>query len=283
MGTDEEPTQLAARLTYPCVLKPLSLSASRGVIRADDPQGFVDAFHEVVSILDEAGLPLDDPAAHQLLVEEFIPGKEFALEGLLVDGQLHTLTLFDKPDPLDGPYFEETIYLTPSRLSPEQQAVVGEAVSRAAAALGLREGPIHAEVRLNERGPWIVEVAARSIGGLCSKTLRFDAEMSLEEIILRQAAGLDLGPLERERRPAGVMMIPIPTTGRLLDVRGLREAEAVPGVEEVDITIPCGEWVVAPPRATRYLGFIFARGANTREVDHALRVAHQQLRFEITP
>jgi biotin carboxylase len=262
-------------------LKPLSLSASRGVIRADDPAEFVSAFDDVVSILAEAGLPDDDPGAHQLLVEDFIPGKELALEGLLVDGRLHTLTLFDKPDPLDGPFFEETIYVTPSRFSGEHQAQVAKAVARAAQALGLHEGPIHAEVRLNPAGAWVVEVAARSIGGLCSKTLRFDGGLSLEEIILRQSARLDLGSLQRERQPAGVMMIPIPAAGRLHEVQGVAEAEAVEGVEEVDIAIPCGELVAPLPRATRYLGFIFARADTSAAVEHALRQAHTKLRFEI--
>jgi biotin carboxylase len=281
VGTDEDPERVAARQRYPCVLKPLSLSASRGVIRADDPAGFVSAFDAVVSILAEAGLPDDDPGAHQLLVEDFIPGKELALEGLLVDGRLHTLTLFDKPDPLDGPFFEETIYVTPSRFSGEHQAQVAKAVARAAQALGLHEGPIHAEVRLNPAGAWVVEVAARSIGGLCSKTLRFDGGLSLEEIILRQSARLDLGSLQRERQPAGVMMIPIPAAGRLHEVQGVAEAEAVEGVEEVDIAIPCGELVAPLPRATRYLGFIFARADTSAAVEHALRQAHTKLRFEI--
>jgi biotin carboxylase len=281
VGIDTNPEQVAAGLEYPCVVKPLSLSASRGVIRADDPPGFVSAFREAVSVLAEAAIPPDDPAARQLLVEDFIPGKEFALEGLLVDGRLHTLTLFDKPDPLDGPYFEETIYTTPSRLPPQHQAAVTEAAQRAALALGLREGPIHAEMRLNERGPWVVEVAARSIGGLCSRTLRFEEGMSLEEIILRQATRRDLGSLTRERRPAGVMMIPVPRTGRLRDVRGRAEAERVPGIESVDITVPCGEWVAPPPRGTRYLGFIFARAESPQAVERALRQAHARLEFEI--
>jgi biotin carboxylase len=281
VGTDEDPAAVATRLSYPCVVKPLALSASRGVIRADDAAGFVAAFAEAVSILAGSDIPADDPAAHQLLVEDFIPGKEFALEGLLVDGRLHTLTLFDKPDPLDGPYFEETIYTTPSRLPPEQQAAVRQAAERAALGLGLREGPVHAEVRLNERGAWVVEVAARSIGGLCSKTLRFDAGMSLEEIILRQATRQDLGSLTRERQPAGVMMIPIPRAGVLRGVRGVAEAERVPGIESVEISVPCGEWIAPPPRGTRYLGFIFARAASPQAVEQTLRQAHARLQLDI--
>src|SRR5438105_9161760 len=214
-GMDEDPNRLAARVPYPCVLKPLSLSASRGVIRANSADEFTHAFGEIASILEDAALDADDPGASQLLVEEFIPGAEVALEGLLIDGALTTLALFDKPDPLDGPYFEETLYVTASRLPRETQQSISAAAERAAAALGLRSGSVHAELRLNDRGVWIVEVAARSIGGLCSSTLRFGGETSLEEIILRHSAGLDLISLEREQQPAGVMMIPIPATGVL--------------------------------------------------------------------
>jgi biotin carboxylase len=279
--TTEEPHRLAERVRFPCVLKPLSLAASRGVIRANDAAEFVVAFEQVVSIVAEADLAPDDPAARQILVEDFIPGREFALEGLLRDGQLTTLALFDKPDPLDGPFFEETIYITPSRLGAHDQAALHEATQRAALALGLRSGPVHAELRLNERGPWIVEVAARSIGGLCSKMLRFGDRLSLEEIILRQAAGLELGSIERERRPSGVMMIPVPAAGRLYEVHGLDAARAVPGIDDIEISIPCGEQVVPLPRATRYLGFIFARGDSPEAVEQSLRDAHRRLEFDI--
>ncbi len=280
-GMDEDPSRLATRVPYPCVLKPLSLSASRGVIRANHPDEFTKAFGEIASILEDAGLDSGDPGASQLLVEEFIPGAEVALEGLLIDGVLTTLALFDKPDPLNGPYFEETLYVTPSRLPRASQARISEAAQHAAAALGLRSGSLHAELRLNERGVWIVEVAARSIGGLCSSTLRFGSQTSLEEIILRQAVRLDLTSLEREQQPAGVMMIPIPASGRLREVHGLAHAQSVPGIDEITISIPCGEMVEAPPRASRYLGFIFAHAETPTAVEQALRTAHARLAFNI--
>jgi biotin carboxylase len=191
------------------------------------------------------------------------------------------LALFDKPDPLDGPYFEETIYVTPSRLPSGTQAEIALAAERAAKALGLRTGPVHAELRLNERGAWIVEVAARSIGGLCSSTLRFGDGTSLEEIILRQAAGLDLTSLQREQRPSGVMMIPTPRAGILQDVHGLEAAQRVAGIDEITISIPCGERVEPLPRASRYLGFIFAHGDTPAAVEAALRQAHSLLDFVI--
>jgi biotin carboxylase len=281
LSVEDDPRAFAERAAYPVVLKPLSLAASRGVIRADDVRGFERAFDEVASILAASEIDPDDPAARTLLVEEFIPGGEVALEGLLVDGALTTLALFDKPDPLDGPYFEETLYVTPSRLPMPTQRAVHDAAQRAVRALGLRTGPVHAELRLNERGAWIVEVAARSIGGLCSSTLRFGEGTSLEEIILRQAMGMPLSSLEREQRPAGVMMIPIPEAGVLRSVHGLSQAQAVRGIDEVSISIPLGERVEPLPRASRYLGFIFAHADTPQHVESALREAHALLAFEI--
>jgi biotin carboxylase len=283
VGVDDDPLDMASRVSYPCVVKPLSLSASRGVIRADGPAEFVAAFGEVVEILREADLERDDPAARQVLVESFIPGRELALEGLLRGGELTVLALFDKPDPLDGPYFEETIYVTPSRLPEQAQTSIAEATAKAADALGLREGPIHAEIRMNQAGPWVIEVAARSVGGLCSNSLRFDFDLSLEEIILRHAAGLEIASLRRERDAAGVMMIPIPRGGVLFDVRGVSDAKAVAGIQDVRISIPRGQEVVPLPRGTKYLGFIFARARTPEAAEAALRKAHSRLEFDIRP
>ena len=277
----DDPAALGADVEYPCVLKPLALSASRGVIRADDPREFVAAFRRIAAILESVEAPLPDEARRALLVEEFIPGREIALEGLLIGGTLHGLALFDKPDPLDGPFFEETIYVTPSRLAQAVQAEIAAATRDACSALGLTEGPIHAELRLNERGPFVLEIAARSIGGLCSRTLTFGTGLSLEELILCHALGRPLESLERERRAAGVMMIPIPRAGRLASVRGADEAAAVDGVEDVAITMHPGQEVVPLPEGWQYLGFIFARAETPDAVEHALRRAHALLRFDI--
>ena len=272
---DEDPRELAKTIVYPCVLKPLRLSASRGVIRADDPASFVAAHERLQAIV--AGC---DTA---FLVEEFIPGFEVALEGLLVNRRLHVLALFDKPDPLDGPFFEETIYVTPSRVPAGLQAAIVQCAERAARALGLVEGPIHAELRYNERGPWLIELAARPIGGRCSAVLRFgEGDVSLEELILRQALGMPLPSLQRERHAAGVMMIPIPGAGTLREVRGIPEAKAVPLVEDVQITAHPGERLVPFPEGSRYPGFIFAQGDTPAVVEAALREAHRRLVFVIT-
>ena len=280
---DQDPGPAVERVGFPCVVKPLVLAASQGVIRADDLPSLRAAVTRVAAILADRKIRKRGPAARKVLIERFIPGREFALEGLLRDGALEVLALFDKPDPLDGPFFEETIYVTPSRLPEAAQAKIALCVGRATAALGLAHGPIHAEVRLNDQGPWILEVAARSIGGLCSRTLRFGTGLTLEEIIVRHALGMDIPSLERERHAAGVMMIPIPKAGRLRDVRGQENAKAVPGIEAVTILIRRGQSVVPLPEGQRYLGFIFARGESPDVVEAALREAHRRLEFEIIP
>jgi biotin carboxylase len=283
-SVDYDPEDVARRVIFPCVLKPLFLSASRGVMRANDGAEFVAAFRRVVAILRRPEVTAQGgQLARQVLVEDFIPGPEVALEGLLSKGKLKVLAIFDKPDPLDGPFFEETIYVTPSRLPTSTQAEIVSCTARVAATLGLREGPLHAELRVNDRGAWIIEIAPRSIGGLCSRTLRFGDGISLEEMILRHALGFGVEQLERENRAAGVMMIPIPSAGILREVKGHEEAKKTPGIEDVRITIPIGQEVVPLPEGTRYLGFIFARDGTPDRAEAVLREAHRRLTFVITP
>jgi len=281
IALDEQPLRAARGVEYPCVLKPLALSASRGVIRANNADQFVAAFERIGALLRRDDVTVSGDAARYVLAEEYLPGLEIALEGLLSGGELHTLALFDKPDPLEGPFFEETIYVTPSRLPAAVQDALGATSAAACAALGLTEGPIHAELRLNDDGPWVLEVAARSIGGLCSRTLRFGTGMTLEEIILRHALGWPIATLERERRAAGVMMIPIPRAGRLHGVRGLDDAKAVTHVEDVVISAHVGQTLVPLPEGWQYLGFIFARADTPADVEDALRIAHARLAFDI--
>jgi phosphoribosylaminoimidazole carboxylase (NCAIR synthetase) len=285
---DEDAPALAAQASYPCVLKPLRLSASRGVVRADTPTEFVAAFERVKRILEQAGCP--HPASRSLLVEEFVPGREVAVEGLVTRGALQVLAIFDKPDPLDGPFFEETIYVTPSRLARTAQQAIAACAQAAVTALGLREGPIHAELRCNDRGAYLIELAARPIGGRCSAALRFGtggsglgAGVSLEEIVIRHALGMPMPSLEREAQASGVMMIPVPGAGVLREVRGVTAAAAVPLVERVEITAHTGQTLVPWPEGSRYPGFIFARGGTSEGVEAALRTAHARLEFLIEP
>ena len=273
---DEDPARVATTVRFPCVVKPLDLSGSQGVVKADNADGFPDVLARVRAIV--AGCQRDGvrPA---VLVEDFIAGDEVAVEALLRNGGLDLLAIFDKPDPLNGPFFEETIYVTPSRLTTERQAEIADTTARAARALGLTHGPIHAELRINDRGIWMLELAARSIGGLCSRTLRFGSGISLEELILRHAAGLPMPVHDRERHAAGVMMLPIPSDGRLKVVAGQAEARQVPGVDGLVITIPPGEQLVPLPEGDRYLGFMFARADSPAAVEAALRQAHARLRI----
>jgi len=272
---DEDPAAIARSVTFPSVVKPLRLSASRGVMRADSVQGFINAQNRLNAIVCE-------PEA-SFLIEEFIPGYEVALEGLVVNRRLHVLAIFDKPDPLDGPFFEETIYVTPSTVPAGLQSSIKDCAERAVRALGITEGPVHAELRYNEHGPWLIELAARPIGGRCSAVLRFgDQKVSLEEIILRHALGMALPSLHRERVAAGVMMIPIPGAGTLQKVRGVAEAKTVPLIEDVQITAHPGERLVPFPEGSRYPGFIFARGETPSAVEAALRAAHAKLTFELS-
>lgn len=271
------PKNAAREATYPCVLKPLGLSASRGVIRANNPAEFVTAFERIQNLLADPDIArLHEDQDRFLQVESFIEGREFALEGILTRGQLRVLAIFDKPDPLDGPFFEETIYITPSRERDSTQRAIMETTERAIRALGLTHGPIHAEMRVNPRGVWMLEVAARPIGGLCARVLP-----GLEELILRHAAGADPGSVAMPAPASGVMMIPIPREGIYVDTGGLDEARALPGIEDIIITAKAGQKLIPLPEGASYLGFIFARGESAEAVDGALRSAHQQLRFEI--
>jgi biotin carboxylase len=328
------------RVKFPCVVKPLTLAASQGVIRANDAAEFEQAVARIGTLLTSPEIQiLREPTLDRLLVEQYIPGREVAVEGLMEaergesgpgrssapeeisnlkfeisnehqemrrfpqdisnfkfeisDGKqtagaapwrLRVLAIFDKPVPLEGPYFEETIYVTPSRLTKETQRAIEECAARTVRALGLTTGALHAEFRVNEEGPWVLEAAPRPIGGLCSRALRFGPErISLEELLVRQALGLGGIELEREEAASGVMMIPVPRSGIFEGVEGLEGAEHVAGVEEVRITARLRDYVAAWPEGSSYLGFIFARAKSAEEVEAALRSAHAKLEFKFSP
>jgi biotin carboxylase len=279
---DDDPAQVARRVAYPCVVKPTFLSTSRGVMRANNPNQFVAAVLWLGTILGTPQMLRRGGAnAREVLAEEFIPGFEIALEGLLSDGELRVMAVFDKPDPLDGPFFEETIYVTPSRLADATLSEVARTAAAATRALGLVSGPVHAELRINEAGPWVIEVAARSIGGLCSRALRFDGERSLEEVILMHALGRDTIGIEREAQAAGVMMIPIPRSGILAAVNGIDGARKVLDIEDIIISAHIGQKILPPPEGAAYLGFIFSRAADAESAESALRQAHGLLEFVV--
>ncbi|MDQ6664639.1 MAG: ATP-grasp domain-containing protein [Acidobacteriota bacterium] len=267
---------------FPCVLKPLGLSASRGVIRANNLAQFQTGFTRIRELLARPDIvALHEDWNRYIQVESFIEGSEFAIEGLVTNGELQVLAIFDKPDPLNGPYFEETLYISPSRESRETQRAMIETTQTAVRALGLTHGPIHAEMRVNSQGVWMLEVGARPIGGLCARTLRFDGGVSLEEIIIRHAVGEDVRGAELMDAASGVMMIPIPKAGIYEGAEGVEEARAVPGIAEVIVTAKQGQKMERLPEAASYLGFIFAKAETPDEVEQALRTAHARLRFEI--
>jgi len=258
-----------ADVRFPCVLKPLDASASRGVIRANNSEAFVQAAARIARMQDG-----------DLIVEDYIPGREFALEGLVTNGKLQTLALFDKPDPLEGPYFEETIYVTPSREPREVQARIRDTAQAAVTALGMTNGPVHAEMRVNDQGVWILEAAPRPIGGLCARVLRFEAPYStLEQLLLRHALGEDISNAKLAAGGHGVMMIPIPHSGVYRGVQGLEDARRVSGVEDIVITAKEGQETLPLPEGSSYLGFLFFRGKSADLVPEALREVHRSLKF----
>ena len=281
---ESDPDDLTGEIAFPCVLKPLLLSASRGVIRADDSHEFRAAFSRIAALLRAPDLlELDPVDAKNILVEPFVPGPEVAVEGLLVPNEpFRVLAIFDKPDPLDGPFFEETIYVTPSRLPEPRLVEISQVTEAAARAMGLSDGPVHAELRVGPNGVQVIEVAARTIGGLCSRALRFGTKTTLEEIVIRHAMGLPVASTEREGSAAGAMMIPIPRAGILVEVGGIDAAKAIRGIEDVVITA-LERRLVPLPEGKAYLGFIFARGETPADVEQALRAAHRCLEYQIRP
>ena len=281
-----EPRELVQQVQFPVVLKPAVLSGSRGVIRADDAEAFIAAFGRLTRLLDAPDVRvMHDPAADDIILESFIPGREFALEGVLQKGRLHTLAIFEKPDPLDGPFFEETIYVTPPRVSEAVQESIGAAIAAAARALGLHHGPVHGECRVNDDGVFVLEVAARPIGGLCARALTFTGphggSADLEELLLRHALGESVDPWQRESGATGVMMIPIPVGGVYRRVAGMDRALRVPHVWDIRITAKPDQILVPLPEGASYLGFIFARADGSDAVERALRDAHAALAFTI--
>lgn len=281
LSLDQPLQEQLKAVEYPAVIKPVGMSGSRGVIRVNNPVELNQAVQRIQTMLQQER-PMDPATANLLLLERFIPGDEVAVEGMLSEGQLQVLTVFDKPDPLNGPYFEETYYIAPSRHARDTLQELHITVQAACTAYGLREGPVHAECRLNADGVWILEVAARTIGGLCGRLLQFGTGYSLEELVLAQAMGKAL-PTETPGQGAGVLMIPIPQAGVLKRVEGVLAAQRVPYIESVEIQLREGHELVPLPEGNSYLGFIFARAPSAQQAETALRAAHACLKVVVAP
>jgi biotin carboxylase len=279
---DTDVARIARDAFYPCVLKPLGLSASRGVIRANDPQQFAAAFERIRRILSQPEiLHLHEDWNEAIQVEQYIEGREFALEALMTRGEFEPIAIFDKPDPLDGPFFEETIYVMPSRESAAVQDAIIETSRRAVRAVGLRHGPVHAEMRVNAQGVWMLEVAARPIGGICARALKFEKGLTLEDLVVLHAVGRTPRGPTLAPPSSGVMMIPIPRAGVYHSCSGIQESLAVPGISDIVITAKPGQSLLPLPEGASYLGFIFAGGDTPAQVEASLRAAHTPLDFEI--
>ena len=303
MNLDPLPEPALLGISYPCVLKPLSLSASRGVIRANNRDEFVTAAQRIRKLLESPEVRATREAhLDQILVEGYISGREVAVEGLLTDGVLRVLAIFDKPDPLEGPYFEETIYVTPSSLTDSQQRAIQKCAQDSARAIGLTRGPVHAEFRIRRENEadevWPLEIAARPIGGLCARALCFvenedlnvadkntnePASIGLEELLLLHSLDVPVSTWTRERGASGVMMIPVPSSGILESVQGEATARETPGITELLMTARLHDFIEAWPEGASYLGFLFASAETPREVEQALKAAHAKLCFTITP
>jgi hypothetical protein len=295
VALDRDPRDVARNVYFPCVLKPLGLSASRGVIRANNADQFVAAFDRIRRILEQPDIRQSHEEWNEAIqIERYIEGREFALEGLMTQGELNVLAIFDKPDPLEGPFFEETIYVTPSRESGEIQRAIVETTRQAVRALGLHQGPVHAEMRVNPRGVYMLEVAARPIGGLCARALRFASlsrttdpsacalgDLTLEEVVILHAVGNMPVALNLFRPALGVMMIPVPRAGVYESVTGIEEALRTEGIDDVVITAKIGQKLVPLPEGASYTGFIFASGDDAAAVETSLRTAHSRLKFDL--
>jgi D-alanine-D-alanine ligase-like ATP-grasp enzyme len=286
---DPLPEPALAGVSYPCVLKPLSLSASQGVVRVNNREEFLAGAARLKRLLDSPEIRATrEPHLDQMLVEGYLEGREVAVEALLTSGDLRVLAIFDKPDPLEGPYFEESIYVTPSRLPYAEQRSVEACFLRVVRAIGLSHGPVHAEFRVNAQSVWPIEIAPRPIGGLCARALRFtpageSKSIGLEELLLRHALELPGSDAPREEEASGVMMIPVPHSGILENVEGQEDAGAVPGITGLEITARLHDFLAAWPEGSSYLGFLFARAKDAASAEKALRAAHEKLRFTLTP
>lgn len=287
IGLDDDPSLMAKSIDFPCVLKPLNLAASQGVIRTNTQQEFVKAFERIKSLLLKLKTNTETAILPKILIEDYIQGEEVALEGIMNNGKLTLLALFDKPDPLEGPYFEETIYITPSKKPSKTQETIVKMAEQAANAIGILEGPIHIELRLlpttqssNKAGPWVIDMAARSIGGLCSRSLEFAGGLTLEDLILSHALNKPIDG-KRQNKASGVMMIPIPKAGILEHIDGTIEAHAVKGIHNITISMQIGDHLLPLPDGNKYLGFIFAKANRPEDVENALRTAHSKLNFKI--
>lgn len=264
-------------IPFPVVVKPSKGSGSIGVTKAQNQQELTKSLITVQDVI--AKMTISNQC---IVVEEYIPGVEFAVDILVTDGKLHVLVIFEKPDPLVGPFFAETIYVTPPHLTDSQLEALHSVIQKCIRALSINNGPLHLELRLTSANDWVpIDIASRSIGGNCSNALAFASNTSLEELIIQNALGLEVINTQRERRASGVYMIPAETLGTLVAVHGVEAALKVRFVEDIQITVKPGTKTVPLPFDNQYLGFIFAKAPGAKTVEKALRTARALLEIEV--
>lgn len=266
-------------LPLPCVVKPLNMSASRGVIRVDNTEQLKVACERLRPIL--ADSPNIFEQTH-ILIEAYIDGIEIAYEGYLQNKKLNTITIFDKPDQLTGPYFAETIYVTPSSLDNDLQLAIKMEIEKSCKAYGLVTGSIHAECRIDKNNKvWILEIASRTIGGDCARILD-NNNYSLEEMAILLSIGKNI-TIKKSKKARAVMMIPIKQKGLLKRVEGLSLANKVKHIDSIDIIINQGHELIPLPEGNQYLGYIFSSADTSEKATEAIRMAYDILTFITSP
>ena len=245
------------------VLKPIYGTASKSVLKINN----VEKNKEQIEKL------MQDCFDQDLVIEEYIDGKEYALEGTIINSELKKIVIFDKPVEYKHPYFEESIYITPSELSSEAEKRVVSIVDKACKKIGLEDGPVHVEFKINENQIFIIEINPRMIGGLCSRCLSFGLfKVSLEEIILHAFMNNELKNIELLNNYVGVLMIPTPKSGKFISINK-EELEKIPNISNVEITVPEGSDLLEPPYGDKYLGFAFSQGIDKKTVNESLLTA----------
>ena len=245
------------------VLKPNYGTASKSVLKINN----VEKNKEQIEKL------MQDCFDQDLVIEEYIDGKEYALEGTIINSELKKIVIFDKPVEYKHPYFEESIYITPSELSSEAEKRVVSIVDKACKKIGLEDGPVHVEFKINENQIFIIEINPRMIGGLCSRCLSFGLfKVSLEEIILHAFMNNELKNIELLNNYVGVLMIPTPKSGKFISINK-KELENIQNISNVEITVPEGSDLLEPPYGDKYLGFAFSQGIDKKTVNESLLTA----------
>ena len=245
------------------VLKPIYGTASKSVIK-------IESFQENKVAVEKL---MQDCSDQDLIIEEFVDGSEYALEGNLINSELNKIVIFDKPINYKEPYFEESIYIAPTGLPDKTQKEIVNLIGKACKKLGLENGPVHVEFKIHNKEIFIIEINPRMIGGLCSRCLSFGLfKTSLEEIALHAFLNNELKSIDLLSNFVGVLMIPTPISGKFISINK-NELESIPNVSGVEITVSENSNLLEPPFGDKYLGFVFSQGDSKEKVMESLTLA----------